>query len=74
MVSSNSMINPPIIDLLEKVGDRYSLVVVASKRAREIIDGDEPLVDIPSTKPVTIAVNEVNQEKLEFKSVAEGIK
>ncbi len=71
---SNSMINPPIIDLLDKSGDRYSLVVIASKRAREIIDGDEPLVNIKSTKPVTIAVNEVNKGKLTFESLYEGIK
>lgn len=71
---SNTMINPPIVDLLAKVDDRYSLVVIASKRAREIIDGDEPLVDITSTKPVTIAINEVNQDKLTFESLAEGIK
>lgn len=71
---SNTMINPPIIDLLDKVGDRYSLVVIASKRAREIIDGEEPLVQITSTKPVTIAINEVENEKLKFIPASEGIK
>lgn len=71
---SNTMINPPIIDLLEKAGDRYSLVVVASKRAREIIDGDGPLVDVNSAKPVTIAVNEIINDKLTFESLADGIK
>ncbi|KMT21447.1 DNA-directed RNA polymerase subunit omega [Clostridium cylindrosporum] len=71
---SNSMINPPIIDLLDKVGDRYSLVVIAAKRARDIIDGDESLVDIPSTKPVTLAVNEINEGKLVFESLKSGIK
>lgn len=71
---SNAMINPPIIDLLDKVGDRYSLVVIASKRAREIIDGDEALVEIDSKKPVTIAVNEVIQDRLTFETVSSGIK
>ncbi|MEF9933685.1 MAG: DNA-directed RNA polymerase subunit omega [Clostridium sp.] len=71
---SNSMINPPIIDLLDKVGNRYSLVVVAAKRARNIIDGEEPNVQVPSNKPVTIAVAEINQGKIEFESLKEGIK
>ncbi|MEF9952508.1 MAG: DNA-directed RNA polymerase subunit omega [Clostridium sp.] len=71
---SNSMINPPIIDLLDKVGNRYSLVVVAAKRARNIIDGAEPQVQTPSNKPVTIAVKEINEGKIEFETVREGIK
>ncbi len=40
---NNSMINPSITELLEKVEDRYSLVIVTSRRARQIIDGSEPL-------------------------------
>lgn len=63
---NDAMINPPIIDLLAKVEDRYSLVVIASKRAREIIDGDDILTNIKSEKPVTIAVNEINEDKLTF--------
>lgn len=58
---NNSMINPSVIDLLKKVEDRYSLVIVTSKRAREIIDGDEPLIQTTNEKPLTIAINEVNE-------------
>ncbi|MEG0371755.1 MAG: DNA-directed RNA polymerase subunit omega [Clostridium sp.] len=71
---SNTMINPPIIELLEKVGNRYCLVTITAKRAREIIDGAEPLADGTATKPVTIAVNEVKQNKISFITVKEGIK
>ena len=35
----NTMINPSVIDLLKKVDDRYSLVILSSKRARQLIDG-----------------------------------
>ena len=31
---NNSMINPSIVDLLEKVDDRYSLVIVTSKKSK----------------------------------------
>ena len=47
---NNSMINPSIVDLLKKVDNRYSLVIVTSKRARQIIEGSEPLVDTKSNK------------------------
>ena len=68
------MINPSVYKLKKITGDRYSLVVITSKRAREIIDGDEPLVNIKSNKALTIAINEVNEGKIEFEKVEEGIK
>ena len=55
------MIDPPINKLLEKVDCRYTLAVEAAKRARELIDGDRPLVDTKDTvKPLTIAIEEIN--------------
>ncbi|ACD22276.1 MULTISPECIES: DNA-directed RNA polymerase subunit omega [Clostridium] len=63
---NNSMINPSIVDLLTKVGDRYSLVILTSKRAREIIEGAEPLTKVDSHKPLTIAINEVNEDIVKY--------
>jgi DNA-directed RNA polymerase subunit omega len=71
---SNSMINPSITELLEKLPNRYSLVVVTSKRARQLIDGAKPLIQIDSNKPVTIAINEIDCEALTFELPKEGIK
>lgn len=71
---SDAMINPSVYELKKRTGDRYSLVVITSKRAREIIDGDEPLVNIKSNKALTIAINEVNEGQVEFEKVDEGIK
>lgn len=71
---NNSMINPSIVSLLDKTGSRFSLVVVSSKRARQLIEGDEPLIDIDSSKPLTIAINEINEELITFETVKEGIK
>ena len=65
---NNSMINPSIMDLLKKVDDRYSLVIVTSKRARQLIDGREPLVVTKSKKPLTIAINEVNAGEVGYES------
>lgn len=63
---SSSMIDPSILQLLKKVDNRYALVVITSKRARQLIAGDKKLVDIDSKKPVTIAINEIDQGKIVF--------
>ena len=64
---SNSMINPSIMDLLEKVDNRYSLVVATSRRARQIIDGEEPILQGVGVKALTIAINEVEQGAIEVR-------
>lgn len=74
MIKNSNMINPSIVSLLDKVGDRYSLVVVTAKRARQLIDKAQPLVKINSNKPVTIAINEINQGKIKYESLKSGIK
>ena len=71
---SNSMINPSVVDLLKKVEDRYSLVIVTSKRARQLIDGSKQLVDVDSKKAITIAINEVNDGAVGYERVKESTK
>ncbi len=53
----------PLDVLLSKVDSKYTLAVLAAKRAREILDGSEPLVDCKSLKPVSIALEEIVQKK-----------
>lgn len=55
------MIDPPIGELLQKVDCRYTLAVEASKRARELIGGALPLIDTKETKPLSIAIDEINR-------------
>ena len=69
---NNSMINPSVSDLLEKIHDRYSLVILSSKRARQIIEGSTPQISINSNKPLTIAINEIDEDAFEFEIVKEG--
>lgn len=68
------MNQPPLEVLREKVDSRYSLVVIAAKRARQLLEGVPRLVDIDSTKPVTVALQELAQEKLVFERTRTGIK
>lgn len=47
------------------VNSRYSIVLATAKRARQIIGGEEPMIDNPShKKPLSIAVEEVYNSKV----------
>ena len=50
------------------VSSRYSIVMATSKRARQIIAGDEELVDGKGRKPLSVAVEELNQGKIQILS------
>ena len=46
-------------DSLKKIGNRFDLVLVASKRARNISMGAEPMVPVDNDKPSVIALREI---------------
>ena len=47
-------------DAVEKVGNRFDLVLIASRRARQIATGGkDPLVDPENDKPTVIALREI---------------
>lgn len=51
------------------VNSRYSIVMATSKRARQIISGEKPLVKTKTaTKPLSVAVEELNQGKIKILS------
>ncbi len=53
------------------VNSRYSIVMATSKRARQLIDGDQPLVNAKNNaKSLSVAIQELNEGKL--KVLAEG--
>ncbi len=64
------MLNPSVNDLVEIVGSKYTLVVLAAKRAREINLGAIPVVDMPnSNKAVTIATQEIYEGKIFYTTI-----
>ena len=65
------MIYPAIGNLMEKFKSRYSLVIGVSKRAREIYQTGVTFTECKSTKPVTVAVNEIAENKVSFKETAD---
>ncbi|MDE5823267.1 MAG: DNA-directed RNA polymerase subunit omega [Lachnospiraceae bacterium] len=72
------MLHPSYTDLMKVVNNeveqgeapmvnsRYSIVMATAKRARQIIGGEETLVDTKQTKPLSIAIEELNQGKIKI--------
>ncbi|MBQ2275880.1 MAG: DNA-directed RNA polymerase subunit omega [Lachnospiraceae bacterium] len=72
------MLHPSYTDLMEVVNSevepgeqpvvqsRYSIVIATSKRARQIIAGEEPLVKNRGQKPLSIAVEELYSSKVKI--------
>lgn len=46
-------------DCLENVDNRFQLVLVATKRARQLASGVEPFVDWENDKPTIVALREI---------------
>jgi DNA-directed RNA polymerase subunit omega len=58
------MVEPTVTDLLKKVEDRYELVAITSKRARQIALGDTVLTNSEEKSPVTLAAIEIAEGKV----------
>ena len=63
----------PVEDLLDKVDSRYKLVILASRRAGELNNGGQRLIDIsPKAKISTIALEEIREGRITYKEAKEG--
>lgn len=60
------MLYPSINLLKTKVDSRYTLVILAAKRARDLIDGKPKLTEEDCSKPVSIAANEVAEDLISY--------
>lgn len=58
---------PTTKQLLRRVNNQFELVTIISKRARQLINGDTPLVETNEMSPVTIASLEFDEEKYSVK-------
>ena len=58
---------PPIDELAQKVGSKYTLCVVTSKRARQLMEQaqNQGLNELPNKeKPLSVAAQEIQDGKL----------
>ncbi|MBR3882830.1 MAG: DNA-directed RNA polymerase subunit omega [Clostridia bacterium] len=59
------MVKPTVTELLEKVGgNRYSLVIMTAKRARQIANGDPVKTEEKDRSVVTLAADEIAEGKV----------
>ena len=54
------------------VNSRYSIVLATAKRARQIIAGETPLVEASGKKPLSIAIQELENGKIKILSEEEA--
>jgi DNA-directed RNA polymerase subunit omega len=57
-------------DCLDNVDNRFELVLIAAKRARQLSMGAEPLVELENDKPTVLALREIAENRIN-KSVLE---
>ncbi len=79
------MLHPSYTDLMKVVngdtqeGDtpvvnsRYSIVLATAKRARQLIAGEMPMVEAKGRKPLSIAVDELNNGQIRIISDEESL-
>ncbi len=73
------MIHPSYVDLMKVVNrdveegeepiisSRYSIVMATARRARQLVAGDDPLVDnAAGRKALSVAVEELNEDKIKI--------
>ena len=58
------LVKPTVLELLEKVDNRFRLVTVTSKRARQIAVGSKPLTKKDEPSPVSLAAYEIAEGKV----------
>lgn len=68
------MIYPSIDVLLEKVDSKYTLVISAAKRGRQLRNGSKKTVNEVYQKDVTTALHEIEAGNIEYERIRDGIK
>ena len=60
-------------DCLGNVENRFELVLVASKRARQLAMGAEPMVPVDNDKPTVLALREISENLVDKDALDEPI-
>lgn len=58
-------------DCLKVVDNRFELVLMATKRARQLAHGADPLVDPQSDKPTVLALREIAGRSIDLATIEE---
>ena len=66
------MLYPSINEIRKKADSRYTLVILAAKRARDIIEGKPTLTEEDTERPVSIAAHEIAEDLITYKREAQA--
>lgn len=70
-----NIVTPSLDELMPKVDSRYTLVTLAAKRTRQMLDEDHPVTaERRSTKDVTNAMEEIFEDKITYERTKLSIK
>lgn len=58
-------------DCLNEVDNRFELVLMATRRARQITNGAEPLVELENDKPTVLALREIATGQIDARTLEE---
>ncbi len=56
-------------DCLDKVDNRFDLVLLATKRARQLAEGVDPLLPTDNDKPTVVALREIAEGLINYENV-----
>lgn len=68
------LVEPSLQTLIEKVDSRYTLVIEAAKRARQLASGAKATIECESNKNVSVALREIKEGNITYLRKKEGIK
>ncbi len=60
------MMYPGVSELKDKADCRYTLAIESAKRARQLVDGAEPLTKTNEENPVSQAAKEILNDKITY--------
>ncbi len=58
------IVKPTVTELLTKANNRFELVIMTARRARQIAQGDNVYTNVDEQSPVTLAANEISEGKV----------
>jgi len=61
------LLHPPIDEIKQKADSRYTLVIMAAKRARDLVAEKPALIEIENNVPISIAAEEIVQDEITYR-------
>ena len=61
------LLHPPIDEIKQKADSRYTLVIMAAKRARDLVAEKPALIEIENNVPISIAAEEIVEGEITYR-------